>query len=268
MLPRSQQQPQGRSRSGKSSQTRVAEEPHWVGLIPNEQWEFYQAALAAIRSTETEFLLGGGFALATYTDRWRNTKDIDFYVLPENRQLAIDALTDAGFADYYTQLPYDRGWIYRSTAGGVIVDIIWSMANRRAHVDHQWFERATLVRIKSEDLWVLPIEELLWSKLYVMQHDHCDWPDVLNLLYSQGANVDWDHLLARLESDTLLLKALGTVYDWLCPNRTEAIPKTVRARLGMPTEVLAPHDGFDRIKLLDSRAWFVGVLPQDKQLEI
>ena len=30
---------------------------------------------------------------------------------------------------------------------------------------------------------MLPPEELIWAKLYVLQRDRSDWPDILNLLY-------------------------------------------------------------------------------------
>ncbi len=241
----------------------------WSGMIPSDQWKLYRRAFQAMRSAKIDFMLGGGFALASYTLRWRNTKDIDFYVLPKERERAVEALEAAGFAEYYSQLPYDRGWIYRSTAGGVIVDIIWSMANRRALVDEIWFERGRALQLQEETLRVLPVEELIWSKLYVLQHDHCDWPDVLNLLYARGAELDWDHLLWRVNGDDLLIKAMCTLFDWLCPQRPEASPDAIRARLDLPKPeagtLPAEHA---RTKLLDNRAWFAGALPMDRPLEI
>src|SRR5688572_22073243 len=101
-------------------------------LISPEEWSIYQLAMQAVRSAKIPFLVGGAFALAVYTGRWRSTKDIDLIVHPVDRDRAIDALTGAGFKDYYEQAPYDRGWIYRSTRENYIVDVIWRMANRRA----------------------------------------------------------------------------------------------------------------------------------------
>ena len=98
---------------------------------------------------KSDFCWGdGGFALAAYTGRWRNTKDIDFYILPEDREATIKALSSRDFVDYYNQRPYDPGWIYRGVRDDVIVDIIWSMANRRSRVDEQWFERSRRVKIR------------------------------------------------------------------------------------------------------------------------
>src|SRR5881296_363074 len=158
--------------------------PAWSELIPRHQWAIYRHAIEAARDTGLPFMLGGGFGLAAYIGHWRNTKDIDLYILPESRQPFIEALAKAGFADYHDQLPYDRGWIYRSYRQGVIVDLIWSMANRRAQADESWFKNSKPMAIRDEVVQVIPAEELLWCKLYVFQRDHCDWPDVFNLLYA------------------------------------------------------------------------------------
>src|SRR5262245_27574828 len=112
----------------------------WGKLIPQEEWNIYDIAIQALRRAETGSLLGGAFGLAAYTGRWRNTKDIDFFIHPRDREKTIRALTEAGFSDYYSHLPYDRGWIYRATRSGVIVDAIWGMPNRRGEVDDQWFD--------------------------------------------------------------------------------------------------------------------------------
>src|SRR5689334_6703815 len=146
----------------------------WANAISEEEWDVYQSAIEVLRSTGVPFMLGGGFALATFAGRWRDTKDIDFYVLPKDREVVIAALSKAGFTDYFCQRPYDRKWIYRSVRFGVIVDIIWSMANQRAQVDSEWFERSMPVVIRGERLQVVPMEEFLWCKLYIMQRDHCD----------------------------------------------------------------------------------------------
>src|SRR5256885_2248369 len=104
----------------------------WAEAISKDEWQIYHAAIQALRKAGIPFLLGGGFALATFTGRWRDTKDIDFYIRPQDRPKAVAALAKAGFEDYFHRLPYDRKWIYRSVRSDIIVDIIWAMANQRA----------------------------------------------------------------------------------------------------------------------------------------
>jgi hypothetical protein len=225
--------------------------------------------MTAVRNSGVPFLLGGGFALATFTGRWRDTKDIDFYVRPEDRERAVAALKKAGFSDYYRQRPYDRKWIFRNVKSGVIVDIIWAMANQRARVDKLWFERAGSLVLRGEELKVLPMEEFIWCKLYIMQRDHCDWPDIVNLLYAEGQRIDWERLLARLEEDTALLKAMLCVYTWLCPREARQLPPFLWRRLGLqPDKLVSGRVKRNHIRLFDSRAWFAGLQPAGAKLEV
>lgn len=240
----------------------------WAEAITDDAWRHYGDAIKAMRASGVPFMLGGGFALATYTGRWRDTKDIDFYIAPRNRDRVVAALTKAGFEDYFSRRAYDRKWIYRSTRADYIVDIIWAMANQRAQVDQHWFEGAPSVSVRGEHLKVVPLEEFLWCKLYIMQRDHCDWTDIFNLLYAVGPRIDWDHLIWRLEDDVPVLKALLLVYDWLCPKRARELPNGLRERLGLPKAPANVKLKRNRIRLLDTRDWFAALLPKDKPLAI
>jgi hypothetical protein len=232
--------------------------PHaeWTKEIPDNEWEIYECALQAFEPLGRPFMLAGAFSLATYTGRWRNTKDLDIYVLPEDRQTFIDALTRSGFKDYYDQLPYVRHWIYRSVRGECIVDVIWAMANQRAQVDEQWFEHAPELEVRGHTLSVVPAEELLWCKLYVLQRDRCDWPDVLNLIQAAGAHIDWEHLIQRLGDDLPLLVGLLNVYCWLSPGDRLKLPGQVQALLPHCGHQSGQLNNQQHIDWLDTRPWF------------
>jgi hypothetical protein len=241
----------------------------WAETVAAEEWRVYCLAIKALRKEEIPFMLGGGFALATLTGRWRDTKDIDFYIHPRDRDRAAKVLTEAGFKDYFETRPYDRKWIYRTTQSGVIVDIIWAMANQRAQVDNLWFKRASTISVRGETLKVLPLEEFMWCKLYIMQRDHCDWMDVLNLLYAVEGRLDWKHLIERLEEDVPLLKGLLLVYAWLCPWAARELPPGLWRRLGLPPGGGArPDPERDHIRLLDTRHWFAALQPDTQKLEV
>jgi len=239
----------------------------WADAISKSEWEIYRAAMQALRDADVPFMLGGGFALATFTGRWRDTKDIDFYIHPRDRESVIAALTKAGLKDYYSRLAYDRKWIYRSTKANVIVDIILAMANQRAQVDDEWFKRANEVTIRSEKIKVIPPEEFLWCKLYIMQRDHCDWPDIFNLLYA-NPDLDWTHLIKRLEKDTPMLQALLLVYSWLCPKAARNLPASLWRRLKLKPQTTPLPRGSNHVRLLDSRGWFSALLPSGQKLEV
>jgi hypothetical protein len=241
----------------------------WANEVSEPAWAIYSKAMEVVRSAGVPFLLGGGFALAAFTGRWRDTKDIDFYIHPRDRDAAVQALTKAGFDDYFSRLPYDRKWIYRSTQSDCIVDIIWSMANQRAQVDELWFERADKLQLRDQQLLILPPEEFMWCKLYILQRDHCDWTDVFNLLYATGDRLDWPHLISRLDEDTPLLKGLLSVYGWLCPDQVLQLPESLWHLLRMSPPEPSPHaPKRNHIRLLDSRGWFAAHQPPGLKLEV
>jgi hypothetical protein len=224
-------------------------------------------AIEAVRATAVPFMIGGAFGLACYTGRWRNTKDLDFYILPEHREVVIEALTSAGFGDFHDKLGYDRRWIYRSEQDGVIVDIIWAMANQRTEVQPDWFEHAPTVILHSQILQTVPAEELLWCKLYVMQRDRCDWPDVINILYAVGPELDWERLLRRLEDDHSLLVGALSAFSWISPHKAALLPESVRAIISPGGQSMGNGETERRrVQLLDSRPWFAAYQPADEPL--
>jgi len=232
----------------------------------DQQGEIYRLVIGKARAQGVRFALGGGFAVNAYTGLRRNTKDLDIYITPSDREAMIDILASAGMSDYYEKLPYDRKWIYRGYAEGVIVDVIWAMANQAAQVDEAWLTRGPEAAILGQRLRLLPPEELLWAKLYVVQRDRCDWPDVLNLIYARGETLDWGYLLKRLGDDTALLAGVLSLFVWLCPGRARTIPGWLWGRLDLIKPSLsssAPLDmDYDRrhVGLIDSRPWFIPAL--------
>jgi hypothetical protein len=199
------------------------------------------------------FVIGGFHGMAAYTGQDRDSKDLDLYVLPADRERMIAVLGSAGLADYYDTVPYDRGWIYRAHENGFIVDVIWGMANYRGQVDAVWLEAGREMEFAGRRLRALPAEELLWTRLYVLQRERCDWPDVMNILAAVGADLDWDRLLARLGDDDGLLAGALAVFSWLDPCRAVTLPVGLWPRLGLaPPEPERPS----RPELLDRRPWY------------
>jgi hypothetical protein len=229
-------------------------------LIPREQWDVYERVMRGANRLGIPYAVGGALAMGAYTERWRNTKDIDLYVLPADRERMIQLFSDCGLTDYHEKLAYDRRWIYRGYDERTesIVDVIWAMANMRTEVDQQWLSRGKQFVSGDIPFRVLPPEELIWSKLYVMQRERCDWPDVLNILYATASYLDWTHLLSRVGDDAPLLKGVLSIFSWMCPQAAEAIPDSIRLQLDLTAEDMVPGKPVDphRVRLLDSRPWF------------
>jgi hypothetical protein len=227
--------------------------PLWASEISHEEWPIYEKVLSTMEESDVQFALGGAFALATYTGHLRDTKDLDIYVLPSKREKMVEILGNCGLEDLYKRQPYDRGWIYRGCTGDTIVDVIWGMPNQRASADQLWLARGPVLPIRGHRLRIIPVEELLWGKMYVMQRERCDWPDVLNLIYHAGSVLDWEYLLGRVGDDAPVLSAVLTLFSWLCPARADGLPGWLWKRLKI--RKVSGNCG-TRSFLLDTRPWF------------
>jgi hypothetical protein len=232
----------------------------WADLIPQDQWAVYERVLKIANERNLKYALGGGLAFSHYASRWRNTKDLDLYVRPQDKDAMIAVVQAAGLVDYFDVKDYDRGWIFRSHNGhDIIVDIIWQMANYRAQVDDDWLSKGDLLRIHGWPLRLLPAEELMWSKLYILQRDRCDWGDLLNILYARGPQLDWSRMVNRVAEDRRVLAALLEVFTWACPDRARELPVGLWATLGITGPAFSgpePEVDEKHIRLLDSRDWF------------
>jgi hypothetical protein len=137
------------------------------------------------------------------------------------------------------------------------------MANHRAEVDERWVAAGPEIRMFGHRIRVVPAEELIWSKLYVLQRDRCDWPDIVNLMNATAGTLDWDHLLERAAEDGPLIKAVLSVFSWVCPVRAMTIPGRIWDKLGLaPAFSEVPLGDRPSPKdLLDTRPWLVEACP-------
>jgi hypothetical protein len=229
----------------------------WPDVTSETQLTVYTNVVHEATARGIPFAVGGSLAMAVYAGLLRPSKDLDLYVTPDDKDRMIEVMRYLGLRDYYDQVPYDRGWIYRSITDDVIVDVIWNMANRRAPVDEQWIAQGPEITVDHQTIRVIPIEEMIWSKLYVLQRERCDWPDILNLINRRSAEINWHHLLSRVSDDAPLLGAVLNIYSWICPENASNLPSWLRARVLPDTR---PAESGQRVALLDSRPWLVSSL--------
>lgn len=230
---------------------------NWNELIPKTEWDLYTPVIFEARGAGIDFVLGGGLAFCEYSGRLRNTKDVDLFFLPEDRDRLVKILGHHGWTDYYDHKSYDRTWIYRGFRAGLILDLIWSLPNHRGDVTPEWLTGANKVEIHGTEMRLLSLEDLVWSKLYVMQRERCDWPDIFNMLNASAEHVNWEYLMERLGPDTALFGGVLAAYRWLCPVQAANLPEWVWERCGLITNLKQDYcaDGA-RADLLDTRDWF------------
>lgn len=232
-----------------------------VGLIPPEQWTVYAELILEIARRRIPFAVGGGLAVSAYSGFVRNTKDMDLFILEKQSQEVVEITRELGFEEF-TEVPYDRTWSYRCSRDGYIIDFLWRMLNGRSSVDESWLTLGWHLRVRGVPVKLLPVEELIWSKLYILRRDRADWPDILSLLYARGAELDWDRLLSNLGNDRLVLGGLVNLLRWLCPGRACRFPESVWAAMGLlPPSCCEPEVDHDRVALFKYQHLFDGDPP-------
>jgi hypothetical protein len=224
-------------------------------LITKDAWEPYAEFIGAIEERGLNYCLGGGIAFSAYSYRKRPSKDVDLFILQSELDRYLDLMRERGLTDYHEQVPYDRSWLYRGFRDGVVLDLIWSLPNHRMRVEEDWFVFGRHIVLHGKELPLIPVVELIRSKIYVLQADRTDWPDLINLLYQEADQLSWETLVEKMWPDELLLAGLLAVFVWLRPEFTERIPEFVWKKVGLCPPGGAPVRE-DRVNLLDTRHWF------------
>ncbi len=227
-------------------------------LIPQTQWSVYEPILREATAQGLCFAVGGGIAFSLYAGHRRNTKDLDLFVPASHHASFLQLMSRSGFHEY-TELPYDRTWSYRGIRDGYILDVIWRMLNNRAPLDDAWMTRGWEIETRGVALRLLPVEELIWTKLYIVHRDRCDWPDILVLLGARGARLDWRHLLLRVGEDAPLLGSVLALFRWMCPGQAASLPTWVWSEVGLTMEESTgalPSVDRRRTELLAKGNWY------------
>lgn len=226
-------------------------------LIPKDQWDVYADVITTAREHKIRFALGGGLAFSAYSGYLRNTKDMDLFVMDDDQEALLTIMEEAGFREY-TEVTYDRRWSYRGFKDGYILDILWKMLNERGRIDEVWVTVGWEVEVRGTTVQLLPPEELVWSKLYIMNRERCDWPDIINLLHVRGPAMDWERLLGRIGEDAPALGGVMSLFRWLCPGVAQELPEWIWPRMGLETALKGPKPSVERRRaaLFNARDWF------------
>lgn len=226
-----------------------------VPTLDAEAAPIYEAAMNALEAAGIRYLLGGTLALNAHTGIWRDTKDLDFFVRPRDARKALLALHDAGFQ---TELVYES-WLGKGWKGDVFVDVIWRNANGLFPVEDSWFARPASVRLFGRDAPVIPLEELLVSKMMVMGRYRYDGADILHVLFAVGDRMDWDKLAQICSEHIGLMLAHLHTFRWAYPGWRHKVPDEVLTRYAKLAEERPSTFGPFRARLIDIQSFEVDV---------
>ena len=190
-----------------------------------EPWrvEFYLKAMDVLEQGAVPFLVGGAYAFENYTDIARDTCDFDLFVLPQDVNTAFAAMEGHGWR---TERSFPH-WLGKVHYRGAYVDIIYSSGSGVAVVDPLWFEHAEAGTVLGRAVRLIPAEEMIWSKAFIMERERFDGNDVLHVLHSRGDRLDWQRLFTRFGRHWRVLMAHVVLYGFVYPGERSRIPAYV-----------------------------------------
>ncbi|MFT3922780.1 MAG: nucleotidyltransferase [Myxococcales bacterium] len=188
---------------------------------------FYRHILSELRHEGIPFAIGGAYGLRFHTGIVRQTKDLDLFLRRQDLERALNLLSAAG---YRTEVTHSH-WLGKVYAGHDFIDIIFSSGNGVAVVDDALFEHATKGLLLGVPVLWCPVEEMIWSKAYVMERERYDGADVAHLFHVCGTRIDWPRLLARFGSHWRLLFAHLVLFGFIYPADQHSIPAWVQLEL-------------------------------------
>jgi hypothetical protein len=192
---------------------------------------FYRRTLHVLSDAAVPFLVGGSHAFLEYTGIVRNTKDFDLFLRRRDFDRAIEALNGAG---YRTELTFPH-WLGKAWQHDDFVDLVFSSGNGICVVDDGWFDHAVETQVLGMPVKIVPCEELLWQKCFVMERERFDGADIVHILRARAGDLSWTRLDERFGDNWLLLYTYLLFFSFVYPSDAAALPA------GMMDELARRH---------------------------
>jgi len=190
---------------------------------PSEAQKFYLRTMEALNEAGVPYLVGGGYALCHYTGIDREAKDFDIFVRREEYAATMKVLAAEG---YHTELTFPH-WLGKATCAHGYVDVIFSSGNGVSTVDEGWFGNAVTGEVFGIPVKLCPVEEMIWSKAFVMERERYDCADIMHLLLTCAGTLDWARLVTRFGAHWRVLFAHLTLFGFVYPSERNRIPEWV-----------------------------------------
>jgi hypothetical protein len=208
---------------GRISRQEEQSVTHGEFWIPDEKRELYKRVLGALNAAGVPYVVAGAYAIYEHTGIYRQTKDLDLFVEPENVLAAVRTLRPLGLVARLEQ-PH---WLAKAIDGHSFVDIIFGMGNGLALIDREWYGHSRPAILAATPVRVAPPEELIWHRLFISERHRQDMADIVHLIATVGAIMDWKRLVERCGEHWQLLLAQLQMYRYIYPELPGGIPDWV-----------------------------------------
>jgi hypothetical protein len=94
-------------------------------------------------------------------------------------------------------------------------------------VDDEWFEHAEPAEVLGMSVNLSPVEEMIWSKAFVLERERFDGADVAHLIRARGKGLDWERLFRRFDPHWHVLMSHLLLFRFAYPSERAVIPRWV-----------------------------------------
>jgi len=189
-------------------------------IVSAEEQEVHANALRILNLSRVQYVVAGAAAVGYYTGLWRDTKDLDLFLAPEDVTAALTVLAANG---YTVEVPAPH-WLAHAYCGPFYVDLIFGFGGWRAAVDEQWYDRGKPTTVLGQPVRMSPVEDLIWIKAYVAHRERFDGADILHMINACHESIDWRRLLRRFEPCWQLLLFYVNLYQFVYPSNRSDFP--------------------------------------------
>jgi len=195
--------------------------------FPSEQRALFQEVLGLLNEKKVQYVVSGAFALQKHTGIWRDTKDLDLFLPPNDANRALEYLKANGFDVEVT----DSVWLAKARREDFFVDLITGMSNAVVLVDESWIQRGSPADVLGVPSRVLGPEELVASKIFVTRRERFDGADIAHVIYGAGDRMDWQRVMQLVREHWEVLFWSLVLFHYIYPFATDKVPQWLWADL-------------------------------------
>jgi hypothetical protein len=195
-------------------------------LAPVEA-RLFRRWLEILHGSGVPYALGGAYSHYAFTGVWRDSKDLDAFVRPQDVRSLLDAFEAEGF-DAEVRNPH---WLAKIHSPPHLLDLLFAVRHMtRIRITDDWLQSGLAARFLGVPTRMLGPEETIATKAYIANRDRFDGADILHIIRALQGELDWQRLIELLEGDEEILFWHLVLFAFVYPMHRDWLPRALMER--------------------------------------